>query len=566
VGGFLEPGNDNAERRLLLATVLAILLLILYQFFFVPPPPEPPPAKGPEKEATKEAKAPPPSTPPPPAKARPPAGPLRRGEREEELTLETDLLRVILTTQGARVKSWQLKRYHDPGGGAVEMVGIPPEGGRVLPLTAGVQGGEGDRGIYRVVERPIFDPTKPQRVVMEFQEKSGLLIEKTVVLHPGRYLADLHLRLKNLGPGTIQAAVRLQWGPGFRLGAKDQPAQSVQPVAWIDGTRVTPDLTKAEQELTQPGTLSWTALQDTYFAVAFLPKGDNPSGLVGKDQDGRPFVGLLYPVANLPPGRETTAETQIYAGPKEIAKLRDAGSHLGELVDLGWFDFLVRPALYLLKFFFDLTGNYGVAIIIITILQKFAFYPLTHKSLKSMQEMQALQPKVQALREKYKNNPQKMNQEMMDLYKRHGVNPLGGCLPMLLQIPIFIALYNALANSVELWRAPFALWIDDLSAPDALFVVPFAIPFLGEAFPFRALPLIMGISMYIQQKMSPTGGDPRQAQMMLYLMPVMFTVMFWGFPSGLVLYWLINNVLQIGQQHLLNRRVFQPVQAEAETG
>ncbi len=181
-----------------------------------------------------------------------------------------------------------------------------------------------------------------------------------------------------------------------------------------------------------------------------------------------------------------------------------------------------------------------------------------------MQAMQALQPKIQAIKERYKSNPQKVNQETMELYKRHGVNPFGGCLPMVIQIPIFIALYNALASSVELWHAPFALWIDDLSAPDTLFVTPFAIPYLGEGFSFRGLPLIMGISMFIQQKMSPTGGDPRQAQMMLYLMPVMFTFIFWGMPSGLVLYWLVNNILQIGHQYHLNRGFGLPAVAGKE--
>jgi YidC/Oxa1 family membrane protein insertase len=244
---------------------------------------------------------------------------------------------------------------------------------------------------------------------------------------------------------------------------------------------------------------------------------------------------------------------KLYAGPKEIGRLGDAGHDLQGLVDLGWFWFLAQPALWLLTRLHDATGNYGVAIIIITILQKIGFYPLTQKSYKSMQAMQAIQPKLEALKERHKGNKQKMNQEMMELYKRHGVNPFGGCLPMVIQIPIFIALYNALGSSVELWRAPFALWITDLSAPDTLFVVPFAIPYLGAAFAFRGLPLIMGISMFVQQKMSPTAGDPRQAQMMLYLMPVMFTFIFWGMPSGLVLYWLVNNVLQIGHQYQMNR-------------
>ncbi|MGH7409823.1 MAG: membrane protein insertase YidC, partial [Candidatus Methylomirabilis sp.] len=166
-------------------------------------------------------------------------------------------------------------------------------------------------------------------------------------------------------------------------------------------------------------------------------------------------------------------------------------------------------------------------------------------------------------RERHKNSPQKMNQETMELYKRHGVNPLGGCLPMVIQIPIFIALYNALGSSVELWRAPFFLWIDDLSAPDALFVLPFAVPYFGEGIAFRVLPLLMGASMFIQQKMTPTAGDPRQAKMMLYMMPTLFTFLFWGFPSGLVLYWLGSNVLQIGHQHYMNRFPRKQIAAEA---
>jgi YidC/Oxa1 family membrane protein insertase len=175
--------------------------------------------------------------------------------------------------------------------------------------------------------------------------------------------------------------------------------------------------------------------------------------------------------------------------------------------------------------------------------------------------MQTLQPKLQAIKERYKNNPQKVNQETMDMYKKHGVNPLGGCLPMVIQIPIFIALYRALGSSVELWHAPFALWITDLSAPDTLFTISFG----ADVFAVRALALIMGISMFIQQKMSPTGGDPRQAKMMLYMMPIMFTFIFWSMPSGLVLYWLVNNVLQIGHQYHMNRELkLSPATGKAE--
>lgn len=547
------------ERRAILATILAVVVLLVYQAFFMPAPPPPPPE--PDKEVAQEEAKPAPPLPPaataPQPRAEPPQidGPLRRGKEEEHISLETDLLKVILTNRGAGVRSWQLKQYEyqEPKTGLVDLVGSVPDETTVLPIAAWVDGGEGNKGLYRIVERPPADPNQPQRVVMEFQEAGGVVLQKTIILQPGRYLVDVQLRLSNPGREVEERSLRVQWGPGFRLGSENRDVAAVTPVALIDGKRVSPNMDKIEQEFTQPGAVAWTALQDRYFAAALIPGEPGPSSLVAKDTEGRPIVGLLYPAVKVPPGGEATVGLKLYAGPKEITRLREAGKNLQAIVDLGWFDFLARPALYFLRFLYDFTGNYGVAIIIITILQKVGFFPLAQKSHKSMHAMQALQPKIQAIKERHKNNPQKANQETMDLYKRHGVNPLGGCLPMLIQIPIFIALYNALGSSVELWQAPFALWINDLSSPDTLFEFPFPIPFLGEAFPFRGLPLIMGVSMFIQQKMSPTGGDPRQAKMMLYLMPVMFTFIFWSMPSGLVLYWLINNVLQIGHQYQMNR-------------
>lgn len=573
MNGLQEPGGEGMQRRAILATVLALIVLIVYQTFFAPTPQQPAEAPQPEVEVPKREALPETAPPAAPAtkatepRARHPQipGPLRRAKREEMVTLETDLLKVILTNRGGAVRSWQLKQYQEPNG-PVDLVGAPSQDGAPLPFASSVDGGEGVTGLYRIVERPSGDPGTPQRVVMEFQEQGGILLEKTVVLHPGRYLADVGLRLKNLAGVPAQGSVRLQWGPGFRAGASNENSRfgGVSAVAWIDGARVTPDITEVTEEVLQPGAVSWTALQDTYFAAALVPAERGPAGLVAKDAEDRPIVGLIYPAQKIPAGGEAAHSLRIYAGPKEITRLRDAGHDLRELVDLGWFDFLARPALYFIRFLNGFVGNYGVAIIIITILQKVAFYPLTQKSHKSMQAMQTLQPKILAIKEKYKNNPQKANQETMELYKRHGVNPLGGCLPMLVQLPIFLALYNALLGSVEMWRAPFTLWITDLSAPDALFTLPFAVPYLGASFPVRGLPLIMGVSMFIQQKMSPTGGDPRQAKMMLFMMPIVFTVMFWGFPSGLVLYWLINNVLQIGHQYQMNRGIALPSLAGKE--
>lgn len=564
MSGLQEPGGEGMERRAILATVLALIVLIVYQTFFAPTPQQPaeappqPAVEAPKREASPETARPPAPTATVPEKlpvTRPQStGPLRRAKREEMITLETDLLKVILTNRGGAVRSWQLKKYQETNG-SVDLVGVPSQGGAPLPFASSVDGGEGATGLYRIVERPSGDPGTPQRVVMEFQEQGGILLEKTVVLHPGRYLADVELRVKNLAGVPTQGSVRLQWGPGFRVGASNQNTRfgGVSAVAWIDGARVTPNMKKVTEEVLQTGNVSWTALEDMYFAAALVPAEQGPAGLVAKDAEDRPIVGLIYPAQEIPAGGEATHSLQIYAGPKEITRLRDAGHNLRELVNLGWFDFLARPVLYFIRFLNGFVGNYGVAIILITILQKVAFYPLTQKSNKSMQAMQTLQPRILAIKEKHKNNPQKANQETMELYKRHGVNPLGGCLPMVVQLPIFLALYNALLGSVEMWRAPFTLWITDLSAPDTLFTLPFALPYLGASFPVRGLPLIMGVSMFIQQKMSPTGGDPRQAKMMLFMMPIIFTVMFWGFPSGLVLYWLINNVLQIGQQYQMNK-------------
>jgi YidC/Oxa1 family membrane protein insertase len=229
--------------------------------------------------------------------------------------------------------------------------------------------------------------------------------------------------------------------------------------------------------------------------------------------------------------------------------LEAAGNELAKSVDFGWFDVLAKPMLWLLNFFHQYSGNYGVAIILLTVLIKLVFWPITQKGMKSMKNMQKLQPKIAKLKERCKDDPAKMNQEMMALYKTYKVNPVGGCLPMLIQIPFFFALYQVLLAAIELRHAPFMLWINDLSAPDRLWI-GFDIPYLHG---IPVLTLLMGASMFFQQKMSPTTADPAQARIMQFL-PIVFTVMFINFASGLVLYWLINNLLSILQQYLINRQ------------
>src|SRR4030043_2005475 len=227
----------------------------------------------------------------------------------------------------------------------------------------------------------------------------------------------------------------------------------------------------------------------------------------------------------------------IYLGPKEIRPLKELGVGAEKLLDFGFFSMVAKPILWFLNLTNSVTGNYGIDIIIVSILIKIIFLPLTQISMKSMKEMQKVQPEMTRLRETYKNDKARLQQEIMLLYKRRKINPMSGCLPMLIQIPVFIALYNALQNAIEMRHAPFLLWIQDLSAKDPLYITP----------------LIMGATMFMQQKMTPTAGDPAQAKMFL-LMPVMFTFLFLNFPSGLVLYWLVNNVLSIRQQYYMNNK------------
>jgi YidC/Oxa1 family membrane protein insertase len=245
---------------------------------------------------------------------------------------------------------------------------------------------------------------------------------------------------------------------------------------------------------------------------------------------------VTSPSFDLQPGQSHQVEYRLFFGPKGLDILKAQGQGLEKALALGWFTPIAKPLLYVLKYFYKYTHNYGIAIIIITLIIKILFFPLTHKSYKSMKDMQKLQPKMAELKEKHKDDRDTLNRSIMELYRTHKVNPLGGCLPMIVQIPVFFALYKSLMFSIELRHAPFMLWITDLSAKD----------------PYYITPVIMGVTMFIQQKMTPTSMDPMQAKMMLAL-PVVFTFMFLNFPSGLVLYWLVNNILTIAQQTYINR-------------
>ena len=542
----------TTQVRALLATALATIILFAGQYLI---PSRFNEAPGPVSEKAVPAAAKPPTAPSSTASSpldglhvrkAPPKAP------EREVVVETDLVRTVLTSQGGTLKSWRLKPYPVADGQGVNLV-APPQEDLLGPLLVSSGNPEEPAPLDFDIDKAqlnLRSSSETGSITFSSRGSGPLQLSKRLTFTGNSYRAEVELSWKNAGKKPITIAPELTWGPGFYSDVSDQRSQAVSAASWIDGHRVKDDIGSLQGIVTHSGQVSWTSLQNLYFAAALLPEDKGSAATVRKGPQEQPIIALVTPTQNLEPGGELTQRFALYGGPKDVTQLKAAGSDLSKLLDLGWFDALARPALHLMRFLYRISGNYGAAIILISLLQKIVLHPLTAKSLRSMQDMKALQPKIAVITERNKNNPQKKQQETMALYKKHGINPLGGCLPMLVQIPIFVALYNALSNSVEMWRAPF-LWIHDLSQPDALFTVDM---WGLKDYPFNLLALFMGASMFLQQKMSPSVGDPQQAKLMLYMMPIMFTFMFWKFPSGLVLYWLINNVLQVGQQRWLQKQ------------
>ena len=293
----------------------------------------------------------------------------------------------------------------------------------------------------------------------------------------------------------------------------------------------------------------WVAMVQHYFVSAFAPLGKGQHELFTRKIDQNLYaVGAIVQVGQVAPGAVAAQEGKLFAGPQESAKLEAFATDFDLVKDYGWLTIIAKPIFWLMDQIHKLIGNWGWTIIVLTILIKLAFFPLSAASYRSMAKMKLVTPKMTAIRERHKGDPQKMNAATMELYKTEKINPLGGCLPIVVQIPVFIALYWVLLASVEMRHAPWLGWIHDLSAPDDLFgTVP------GIAMPIGLLPIIMAASMYVQTKLNPTPPDPVQAKIMMF-MPLVFSFMFFFFPSGLVLYWVVNNILSIAQQWVITKQ------------
>ncbi len=526
------------EKRTLIALGLSFVILLAYQFLFVKPAPQQvsqkPEAVQQQQQEQTAANVPEALLPRP---AEDIAG--ESTSSETMVRVENELYSAVFSSRGAALHSYELKKYFDDAGQHVVLLKSP---GTMAPLGIGSSADlELAQMNFHIMGQDLkLDSAKPSGTVVFLYSASGISVKRTYTFSSNTYRIDIKDEVSGL-PGywiTLGSDVGL-------YGKKDDYLSHVGPVLLKETDRVEFSPSNLDEPESYSQGLKWIAQEDKYFFAALVPVTPVDEARVWKENDS---------VLTAFTGKTGTHQFILYAGPKEYDALKALNVGLEHIIDFGFFSIIALPLFWVLKLFYQLLGNYGWAIVLLTILVRIPFIPLVNKSQKSMKKMQDIQPRMAEIREKYKKDPQKMQQEMMQLYKTHKVNPIGGCLPILLQIPVFFALYKILLISIELRQAPFMLWIQDLSAPDTLFGhLPAFLPLIG-GFAIGPLPILMGATMLIQQKMTPTSLDPTQNKIMMF-MPIIFTFLFLNFASGLVLYWLMNNVFSIAQQFYVNRKL-----------
>jgi YidC/Oxa1 family membrane protein insertase len=537
------------SKRLLLAIVLSMLVIIGYQILLAPksttrPTPRPAASTTPASQppTASETAALPAAAAPTPQQPQQPQQPAR------EIRVETPLYSAVFTETGGCLRSLTLKDY------AVEVNG--PKGYPLLRLRSGEPSAirlnlinydsELENKVFTASATSLNLGAGSAESSLSFTyEYGGISVVRLYTFRADSYAFRHKVIIKNNSGADIEitpeitmtheivqngASAYTMVGEIFRLN------DSFHEVSYDDmnGSKV------------ESGKIDLLSLNVPYFLSLIAPE-TSPSAkrsLRAASSDTLMQSTLVEPPMLIPTGTQAEDNFLLFYGPQNIDLLEPLGRHLGTAVDFGWFDIIAKPMLSIIKFTYSFVGNYGVAIIIVTFVIKLVFWPLTRSSYRSMKRMQLIQPQVDKLRAKYGNNKQALNQEVMKLYKANNVNPMGGCGPIFIQIPVFFAFYKVLGTAVELRHAPFTLWINDLAAPDRL-PIGINIPWVGDGLP--VLTLLMGASMFLQQKLSPTAGDPMQRKIMMF-MPIVFTIMFISFPSGLVLYWLTNNLLSIAQQ------------------
>ena len=550
--------------RLIIAFVVSIGLIIAYQYLFFKPPPAPP-EKSKETVVTPAPAEQKPQLPDVSKQAVAEKRPPRAGVAYQDIVVTTPLYTATFTTYGGRLKSWRLKQYLD-------RAPMHPLGKFVQNLIATVTGGKKvDEGPAQAVDlvntaavedAPLgisftqggigYDETIPcipsaagvtltrqgesQTLSLRWRSPKGEQIDRRLTFYADSYQVDMEVVITT--PAVRKAGkdmLALEWTSA--VDAKQKETGFFGPIYYTSGgglEEVKPGKIKGAAT-TVAGT-EWFGFKQNYFITLIAPSPKDTTLVMRRSPEQVIRSTQLTPVELKPGGSERLAY-KLFLGPKIAKLLASITPTATKAAGYGWLTFIAVPILKILTFTNGLTGNYGLDIIILAIFLKVIFIPLTHKSQQSMKEMQQLQPEVKRLQQKYKEDKQTLNREIMELYKRRKVNPFGGCLPMLLQLPVFFALYRAFYDAIELRHSPFVFWITDLADKDPTYITP----------------LLMGATMYFQQKMTTVTADPAQAKMMSF-MPIIFTLFFLGFPSGLVLYWLVTNVLGIAHQMYINKK------------
>ncbi len=531
------------ERRILLAIVLSFLVLVLYQIIFIkkeaPTPeekqeltPQLSEKKGEEQALEQESLL------IPSQEEVSKEYPLIKEDEEREIIIETSLYKAIWSNKGAVLKSLVLKKHKDDEGNELEIVSQLSKEIEKYPFSLKTQDPLFDalanNSLYFCSESSVkLNKGEKKEISFKFSDEKGNSLEKILIFQDGKYEFQVEINLFKM---SQRIEPFLLWGPSLRDPSPKEQKQRFgggRGIAILSADKIYRlDEKKFKAERSAFNFVIWAAYEDNYFTALFLTSSEKSSALFFKEQrDNKAYFFLAFDYPQ-----------KVFIGPKDFEALKGFGFGANKLIKFGFFGFIAELLLHALKFIHRALPNWGVSIIILTLVIKILFFPLTYTSTRSMAKMQELQPKIKAIRAKYKKAKQdialrrKMNEEMMKLYKEHGINPAGGCLPLLIQIPIFWGFFRLLVVAVELRHSPFIFWIDDLSVKD----------------PYYVTPILMGITQFISQKMTPTSADPAQARMML-IMPFVMTIFFMNFQSGLVLYWLTNNVLQIVQQYLMNR-------------
>ncbi len=463
----------------------------------------------------------------------------RKGERV--IVLENKLFKTELTDDGARIKQIWLKAFKDTNTGEPTPLLTP-------------KGAEENYARPFLLEDLFVESSAPQRwkLISKDQERAkyffkgpaGAAVTKEIFFHNSNYSIGLRVKIKNDTATAMPVKYKLTGAsalfikPGIDERFSGADIKTAQETKRLNPRRHLRDGGKIYYE-----PLLWVSTRGRYFSLALEPKQSEEACFIEKEGKKGVRSGVIIGPITIMPQGTVSKEFLLYAGPNSTEELEKASPNMVDVATFGKLGAICTVLLKLLYFFNSIVHNYGISIILITLAISGALFPLTKKSLQSMKDMQAMQPEIEKLRKEHKNNPQKLNKETMELYKKHKINPLGGCLPMFFQMPIFIALYQVLIKSVELKGASF-LWIKDLSEPDAAFKLPVALPVLGEY--INILPLLMIIAMFLQQKVAqPKATQTEQQKMMAIMMPLLFGIIFYNLPSGLVLYWLTNTIIMI---------------------